>query len=321
MIDFSTRTKEPASSPAQNRAAVILAGGEGSRLLCLTRRITGDDRPKQFCPIVGDQTLLERTRSRIALSVPRGKIFYSLTKKHERFYSRLLAAVPSGQLVVQPESRGTAPAILYSLLRVTSVHPDATVAFFPSDHHFSDEERFMAAVERGFSAAEMESEAVVLVGIEAESPETSYGWIEPEESLVGGLEGSVTRVKRFWEKPERPVAEYLRAKGALWNSFVMMGKASAFLSMFERCQPQMYRMFMAGRSEMGKAAEAAVIRSVYSWLDETNFSSDVLETSADKLRVLRTANVGWSDLGEPVRVEAAVRGLAMNPAWLRPVAA
>jgi mannose-1-phosphate guanylyltransferase len=53
--------------PAANtRAAVILAGGDGSRLRPLSRLIAGDDRPKQFCPILGDETLLDRTRRRVS---------------------------------------------------------------------------------------------------------------------------------------------------------------------------------------------------------------------------------------------------------------
>ena len=47
-------------------AALILAGGDGTRLRALTRRLAGDDRPKQFCALLGEQTLLEQTRRRAA---------------------------------------------------------------------------------------------------------------------------------------------------------------------------------------------------------------------------------------------------------------
>ncbi|NOT49217.1 MAG: hypothetical protein HOP17_15920 [Acidobacteria bacterium] len=324
MIDFSTK-EFPAflgsSANDLNRAAVILAGGEGSRLRSLTQRITGDDRPKQFCPIVGGETLLDITRSRVAMSVSRENTYFSLTQKHERYFQRQLAGVGKNQMVVQPEARGTAPAIIYSLLRVAKDMSDPTIAFFPSDHYFSNDEKFIAAVDAAYRAAEREPETVVLLGIEADKAETSYGWIQPHDSFFSGVPGSVNRVDRFWEKPDSRTAQKLRAEGCLWNSFVMVGKTSAFLKMVEEALPLMYRMFSAGASELGKVSEGAVIRSVYSWINETNFSTEVLERSSEMLRVLRVGDVGWSDLGEPERVLGAIKQLGITPRWLQPVAA
>lgn len=45
--------------------AVALVGGDGIRLRDLTVRIVGDNRPKQFCPIVGAESLLRQTRARL----------------------------------------------------------------------------------------------------------------------------------------------------------------------------------------------------------------------------------------------------------------
>lgn len=55
---------------SDERWGIVLAGGEGSRLRPMTLRIEGDDRPKQFCRVVGGTTLLEQTRRRAALLVP-----------------------------------------------------------------------------------------------------------------------------------------------------------------------------------------------------------------------------------------------------------
>ena len=76
-------------------SAIILAGGDGARLRSLTRAIAGDDRPKQFCPVVGDGTLLDQTCRRVAL-----------------------ADCAPDAIVTQPANRGTAPAIFYALLRL-----------------------------------------------------------------------------------------------------------------------------------------------------------------------------------------------------------
>ncbi|HEX6124067.1 MAG TPA: sugar phosphate nucleotidyltransferase [Pyrinomonadaceae bacterium] len=305
----------------KNRLAVILAGGDGSRLRSLTKMITGDECPKQFCPLLGDRTLLDETRDRTALSIPRANTYFSLTQKHEQFYARPLWNVGPGQMIVQPENKGTAPAILYSLMRIASQTADATVAFFPSDHYFSDNEAFMANVESAFAAAELNPDAVVLLGIQPEKAETSYGWIEPTDSLFGELSRSVSRVKKFWEKPTLGVAKKLLEAGCLWNSFVMVGKVDTFLAMVKRHLPDMFRMFAASSRLFGTEQEPAVIRSIYSWLGDTNFSSEVLERSSDDLLVMRVSDVSWSDWGEPQRVIGTLTGLGVETEWMQAVAA
>src|SRR5262249_71016 len=128
------------------RWAVILAGGDGRRLQPLTRVISGDDRPKQFCSIFGGPTLLDETRRRLSLSFPKKQILTVLTQTHEAFYKPLMRS-HSRRLLVQPTNRGTAPAILLSLLRVRQLSQDAIVAFFPSDHHINNDLLFMSDVE------------------------------------------------------------------------------------------------------------------------------------------------------------------------------
>ena len=74
--------------------AVILAGGDGTRLKSLTRRIAGDDRPKQFCSVLGGATLLEETQRRAALEVPKERTLFLVNQAHERYYAPLLWPIP-----------------------------------------------------------------------------------------------------------------------------------------------------------------------------------------------------------------------------------
>src|SRR5499433_2417365 len=78
--------KPNTNSPRTERWAIILAGGDGARLQSMTRTITGDNRPKQFVPVIGGTTLLDQTRSRVALSVLPGRTLFVVTEKHRRFY-------------------------------------------------------------------------------------------------------------------------------------------------------------------------------------------------------------------------------------------
>src|SRR5689334_6928761 len=82
--------------------AAILAGGEGLRLRPLTRRITGQDTPKHFCPIIGTNGLLEQTCRALAFS-ERATVTV-LTRGHQRFYEPLMAGMPRGSVVIQPRT-------------------------------------------------------------------------------------------------------------------------------------------------------------------------------------------------------------------------
>src|SRR5262250_3422044 len=177
----------------RDRWAVILAGGDGTRLQSMTRAITGDNRPKQFVPIFGGRTLLEQTRSRVALSVQPSRTLFVVTEKHRRFYESLLDTISPNLILEQPDNKGTAPAILYALMRIAAKSPKAIVALFPSDHYFADDEEFMAHVDAAFDAVRAQPAAVTLLGITPTAPETEYGWIEPQPSILGRAPRSITR--------------------------------------------------------------------------------------------------------------------------------
>jgi len=300
---------------SSDRWAVILAGGDGTRLQSLTRTISGDDRPKQFCPIIGGRTLLDQTSRRVALSVAPQQTLTVVTRTHERFYKPLKEAKG---LLVQPENKGTAPAILFSLLRIAQLSPNATVAFFPSDHYFADDDEFMSHVESAFRAAQTHPETVTLLGIKPESPEVEYGWIESESSLFGQLPRSISRVRKFWEKPSALVARGLMERGCLWNSFVMVGRVDAFLKMTERAMPGLFDFFSAIALTFGTPAEARAMSELYSWIPSSNFSHEVLALRPQDLAVMQVSDVGWSDLGEPKRVFSALQQIGLQTQWAMP---
>jgi mannose-1-phosphate guanylyltransferase len=301
------------STNEKGRNAIILAGGEGTRLTELTRRITGERTPKQFCPLIGSTSLIEQTRRRVSLAVGEDRIFAVVTRTHERHYRDLLAEILPENLVIQPENRGTAPAILYGLLRLSKGEPGASVAVFPSDHFVSDDREFMRHVDSAFDAVGLRPEMTALLGITPHAAESGYGWIEPGQVVV--RHAPLFRVRRFWEKPGSDLAAELLRAGCLWNSFVMVARVSTLIDLIKVALPELFASFSRIDDLLGTTLETGGIERLYKHISSASFSDEVLQRYPISLGVLPVHGIEWSDLGEPQRVMAMLSRLGIHPEW------
>jgi mannose-1-phosphate guanylyltransferase len=292
----------------KHRWAVVLAGGDGIRLREFTRLLAGDSRPKQFCPLFGDKTLLAQTRERIAPLFDEEHTLFVLTRAHEEFYREQLAGVGDRQRIVQPLNRGTAVAMALCLEIITGRGADAMVAFFPSDHYFLDCSAFRGSVDYGLGAMGESPQSILVLGAEAQYPEVEYGWIQPGRTLVDSPVHPLQRVRRFWEKPTLERAELLQRRGCMWNTFITIGLASAFLELFGAAIPGL------PRSLQGCATNDRINR-FYETTGSVDFSGAVLSRAPERLVVLRDGRSGWIDLGSPHRVMEAVSRSGTQPPW------
>ncbi len=299
---------------SQRRWAIILAGGEGERLSSLTQRIAGDGRPKQFCSVLGDSSLIEQTRRRVCLSVTDDQIMVVVNRAHERYYGPLLGDMRRQNLVIQPGNRGTGAAILYSLLRLAKLDPTGYVALFPSDHFISDERHFMRHVDLAFQVVRSRPELTVLLGIAADSAETAYGWVKPGQPIAT-TRASVFDVHQFWEKPSAETAKRLLDRAWLWNSFIMVARLSTLLGMVMLTVPDLYRAFARVSSSLLTSAEERTVENLYAAIEATDFSQDVLVRRPINLAVLPVRGCHWSDLGEPARVIEVLSRQKIQPRW------
>ena len=299
--------------------ALILAGGDGIRLRPLTTQIVNDLRPKQFCPILDGETLLDHTRRRVDLLVQAYRSLIVVSRPHEAYFRDLATELAPDRLVIQPHNRGTAPGIVYPLLRLTHLVGDTPVAVFPSDHAVSDEPVLIGYVRRAVDVVRTRRDVIVLLGIEAGYPETEYGWIEPLHVPLPIDGEPVFPIHRFWEKPSRPLAQQLFERGCLWNSFIMVGWVTAFLELVRATAPDVIGAFEPVRARLGSVAEGAAVERVYAELPSISFSDCVLARASDRLVTVRVTGVGWSDLGSPERLVAFLHRAGRRPPWLSQV--
>jgi mannose-1-phosphate guanylyltransferase len=290
--------------------AVLLAGGDGIRLRELTVRIVGDYRPKQFCPIVGTESLLSQTRARLDPLFSGDRQVFVVSCAHERYYSKELADAEDSIVIAQPMNRGTAVGIIAALVQIRQADPNAVVGFFPCDHYYSDDGSFRSIVRSAAAGAAEFPRSLVIVGAKAEYAETEYGWIEPGLPVRETQANPLCRVTRFWEKPALPQARALLQSGCLWNTFVTVGCAATFFKLVCSEVPDVVRSVACALADNELAP-------TYARLPNVDFSRDILSHQAKRLLVLRDSGSGWADLGSPDRVLGLLGKAIDRPAWLR----
>lgn len=301
--------------------AVVLAGGQGTRLRGFLREVLGQEHPKQFCRIVGSRSMLRHAWDRAARVVEPERILTVITVGQEPFLVEEARRGVPGNVLVQPANKETAPALLLALLWIARLAPSSTVAVFPADHFVWEEDRFAAHIRDAIAAAQDWPDRVILLGVEADSAEVGYGWIAPGERLPAGLASELLTVRRFWEKPDARTAARLFAHGYLWNTLVCVGHLEAYLRLAEAAVPQVPMTLRNVQPWLGTPREASALDQAYQGLVPTNLSRDILARHPGRLLVLAARGVSWSDWGEADRIVRTLRRYNRRPKWLQAYAA
>ena len=294
--------------------AIILAGGEGKELWSIARRVAGPEVPKQYCPIVGDITLLEQTRRRLAVGFSNQSVLTVVTRKHKRFYEAALSDVSPTRLIVQPRDRGTAPAILYALFRSEKLVPDPTVAVFPSEHYVEDGAAFVRHVGLAFESIKKRPELLVLLGATPDSPDTDYCWLEPGKRIVEFLR--LFELHGVWNRPSRSLAKTLWQSGCLSSTSVLVGQVRVLLSLIGMYFPQLSTSFEHLSSVLGIESEKERVEEIYRTISHQDLLNKVSGNCPGNLAVLPVAGVDWNELRKPERVMTALGRLGIRPQWV-----
>lgn len=298
------------NTPQEKLWGLVLAGGDGTRLQALTRIIAGAPIPKQYCRILGSESLLEATLARVHSFIPPERTMVIVNHDHLDLARGQLTAVPYENVIVQPCNRGTGPGIAAALLELARRDPDAALTVFPSDHFIANTAAFAARVTRMTSVLALEPEKIVLLGIRPEHADSGFGYLVPGEP-PGSVGHDAFAVAGFEEKPSRARAEVIIRRGALWCSFVMAFRLRRLLFLLRRNLPHQVAELEQLPSE--RLSRSAAYEKLAAW----NFSPDFLQRNPRELLAVRADDLGWSDWGTPEAIERTVLSLGLNPPWMR----
>jgi len=266
-----------------------MAGGRGTRFWPRSR----GTRPKQFLAMVGDESLLHQTVTRLDGSFLPEDIFILTTEELAAETRRMLPMLPPANVLVEPEGRNTAPCLALALVVIEQRLKDAVMVVLSADSWIGDQAKFLKDIDTAVAHA-ADKRDLVTFGIRPTYPETGYGYIETEGK------GKVVGVNAFREKPSYEKAvEYLESGRHFWNAGMFVWTLKDFRSELERHCPEL----LGPLDEWAAAgADPKTLAKAYRRLPKLSIDYALMEKSERVAAV--PANFRWSDVGSwPAVVE------------------
>jgi mannose-1-phosphate guanylyltransferase len=210
-------------------------------------------------------------------------------------------------VVGEPLSRNTAPALALASFLISRRSPDAVCAVLPSDHVVGKRTEFLRNLRQAARAASRGS--LVVFGIKPTRAETGYGYVHAGRRGPS-LGPGVLRVKRFVEKPDRRTAEkYLKSGEHYWNSGMFVWRADVFLDGVRKHMPALHADLARFGRGLGRKSRRAALRKFYSSVGAESIDYGLLEKSRNIVMV--KAGFPWDDLGSWASLER-IRGKDRN---------
>lgn len=269
---------------------VILAGGSGTRLWPLSRKLY----PKQLLPLVDERTLVQNTIERLQGLDGIAEPIVICNEDHRFIIAEQMRAmgVSPAAIVLEPAGRNTAPAVAVAAMLAQRLGPEAELLVLPADHLIGDPAQFHDAVRQ--AAAHAAAGHLVTFGIVPSAPETGYGYILQGPALAGS---TARAIERFVEKPDLATAETYVASGQyFWNSGMFVFRASSVLAELERLAPAIVESCRKALDLAGQDLDFLRLdRDAFAACPEDSVDYAVMERT-DKGVMIPLA-CGWNDLG------------------------
>lgn len=266
--------------------AVIMAGGQGTRLWPMSRK----KMPKQLQRLASEKSLIEETVERLSPLLSPKEIIISTTPEYKEAIQKQLPQIPKENFIIEPFANGNTAACTLVTMMIQKRDPKAVLAFLPADHAISQKEKFVQTLRQGRDLAVKKPDYIITIGIEPTRPDTGLGYIHRGSKLSTS---HAFVVERFVEKPNLERAEeFLKSGEYLWNAGIFIWTAEHFLNLVKKFLPQTHTVLK--NTVEDKNFKKRLFED-YGKTENISIDFGIMEKTKEILVI--PANFNWSDIG------------------------
>ena len=276
----------------KHRYCVIMAGGAGTRFWPISKQA----RPKQFLDVADTgETFIRQNFNRCLNIVPKDNVLIVTAEKYRQLVLDQIPEIRPENLLLEPYSKNTAPAVAYSTYTILKRDPEALVAVLPSDHIIDNDEVFSETIDKAFRYVS-EKDVLMNLGIVPTRPDTNYGYVQAYGGREAYLSNEPLQIKTFTEKPDKTLAEVFISTGEfLWNAGIFVWKARTICQEMEKHTPEITTQFAGWEATIGSKIESEFIRRAYTGCPNISVGYGVMEKT--EIAWIYPAKFGWQDIG------------------------
>ncbi len=273
-------------------AAVIMAGGQGTRLWPFSRSA----RPKQLLSLTGSSPMVLTTTNWLESFIDSQRIFVVTNKTLVEQMSVILENIPQNHIIGEPIAKSTAPCVVLAAYLISEEFGEDTVNLVLSaDSYVKKSDKFLSVLKYAAEYAAKE-DCLVTVSHTPTRPETGYGYMELGDELLDIDNATIFKVRRFTEKPDEYTAQQFVASGNyVWNCGIFAWKSKYILKAIEQYKPDLYASILKFGEVLKKQGLAVALNEYYQEVSSTSIDYAIMEHAKNIVTV--RCDVEWDDVG------------------------
>ncbi|MEI6379163.1 MAG: sugar phosphate nucleotidyltransferase [Candidatus Falkowbacteria bacterium] len=275
---------------------VIRAGGTGTRLWPMSRQ----NNPKQFQPVVGEDTMIKVTYDRVRPAVDSADdLFVSINRSMSECLQSALPEVVEENIITEAESRNTGPAMCLEVCFLSvSCSPDDVIASLPSDDYISDAEAFRNLLKLSEKFLAEHNDYILTPAVRPAYLDTGYSYFKAGKNLDSDGEEAIFKVAKVIEKPNEERCQELIDSGVYYcHTGMYIWRLGYIKELFEKLQPEMTKICQEIVGLMQQGGQDKQIADLYASLEKMTIESAITD-KAPNLAMSVSSGLGWSDLGK-----------------------